>query len=67
MTDTNTTENTTKLDLQFNKSIKDIKEIKELSNVNKLKLYGYYKQATVGNNETPKPSIFSFKESSITV
>ena len=27
-----------------------------------LLLYGYYKQATVGNNETPKPSIFSFKE-----
>ena len=23
-----------------------------------LLLYGYYKQATVGNNETPKPSIF---------
>ena len=26
-----------------------------------LELYGYYKQATMGNNTTPKPGIFDFK------
>ena len=53
-----------KIHANFLRKCKEAKSLKNLSNENILLLYGYYKQATVGNNETPKPSIFSFKESS---
>jgi len=32
-----------------------------LSNEEMLELYSYYKQATIGNNTTPKPSLLDFK------
>eukprot|EP00039_Didymoeca_costata_P005121 m.78686 g.78686 ORF g.78686 m.78686 type:complete len:236 (+) comp12683_c0_seq1:82-789(+) len=31
-----------------------------LSNENKLKLYGYYKQATIGDNDASKPALWEF-------
>ena len=51
-----------KIHANFLRKCKEAKSLENVSNENMLLLYGYYKQATVGNNETPKPSIFSFKE-----
>lgn len=49
----------------FNKAILDIKTLKKTpSDVILLELYGYYKQATIGNNTLPEPSFFNFKEKS---
>ena len=51
-----------KIHANFLRKCKEAKSLENVSNDDMLLLYSYYKQATVGNNETTKPSIFSFKQ-----
>ena len=44
---------------EFQKAIEKIKKIDKLSDDNKLKLYGYYKQATIGIINISKPSFWN--------
>ena len=44
---------------EFEKAANDIKNATELSNETKLKLYGLYKQANIGDNDTSKPYFFN--------
>ncbi len=34
----------------------------KIKNLNNLELYSYYKQATIGDNTTLRPSLFNFKD-----
>lgn len=43
------------LEEEFQQAAEAIKPVTGLSNDQKLELYAYYKQATVGDNETAKP------------
>lgn len=52
-----------KIHAEFLRKCKDAKDLKNLKNEEMLLLYAYYKQATIGNNTTTKPSFFDFKES----
>ena len=46
----------------FEKAALDVvKHVKELSNEKKLKLYGLFKQAKFGDNNTEKPGLLDFK------
>lgn len=45
----------------FEKAQKDIFTAKYVSDEDKLFLYGLYKQATVGDNTGPQPSILNFR------
>ena len=45
----------------FDKAAKDVLKLKECSDENKLKLYGLYKQANVGDCNTAKPGLFAVK------
>ena len=45
----------------FDKAAKDVLNLKECSDENKLKLYGLYKQANVGDCNTAKPGLLDFK------
>ena len=46
----------------FEKAASDVvKHVKELSNEKKLKLYGLFKQAKFGDNNTEKPGLLDFK------
>jgi len=50
--------------MSFEKAAEDIKakgKDLKLSDENMLKLYGLYKQATVGNNNTEKPSFYQIE------
>ena len=50
------------LEINFQKAIEYIKNLsQDPSNEELLELYGLYKQATLGNNNTNKPSIFNYK------
>jgi len=50
------------LEINFQKTVECIKTLsQDLSNEELLELYGLYKQATLGNNNTNKPSIFNYK------
>ncbi|KAL0244592.1 hypothetical protein GEMRC1_008674 [Eukaryota sp. GEM-RC1] len=40
----------------FDQKAEEVQGLPSCSNENKLKLYGLYKQATVGDNDTSKPS-----------
>lgn len=52
-------------DLEFNESIKIIRTLtKRPTNEELLKLYGIYKQATEGNNNTNGPVVINIKERS---
>jgi diazepam-binding inhibitor (GABA receptor modulating acyl-CoA-binding protein) len=42
----------------FKNASENVKNLSYVSNDDKLLLYGYYKQAIIGNNNTPQPSIF---------
>lgn len=44
------------LQKDFERAQKRVWELKSCSNNNKLKIYGLFKQATVGNINTPEPS-----------
>ncbi|CAF3648910.1 unnamed protein product [Rotaria sp. Silwood1] len=47
---------------EFDKAAEDVKVLnKKLSNDDLLKLYGLYKQATIGDNNTNKPSMIDLK------
>ena len=47
----------------FYKESKDVKKLNYVSDDSKLKLYGLYKQATIGDVNCPRPSgIFNIKE-----
>ncbi|KAK9325737.1 acyl-CoA-binding protein [Lipomyces orientalis] len=47
---------------EFEKAAADVQQLKVLPKDDELlKLYALYKQATVGDNETAKPSVFDFK------
>ena len=48
------------LENEFQKKTEEVKSLTEMSNNNKLFLYKYYKQATIGNNNTEKPGFFDF-------
>jgi diazepam-binding inhibitor (GABA receptor modulating acyl-CoA-binding protein) len=49
-------------DTFFLQATKDVNELSSKpDNDTLLKLYGYYKQATLGNNTTEKPSFLDFK------
>tara|TARA_B110000208_G_scaffold173052_1_gene216588 strand:- start:399 stop:677 length:279 start_codon:yes stop_codon:yes gene_type:complete len=51
----------TSLDKDFTQATEDIKKIiKKLDNEDILYLYGLYKQAILGKNTNPRPSIFNF-------
>lgn len=51
------------LEIEFNKAAKDIKDSgKSFDNDTLLKLYGYFKQSTVGDCDTACPSFFQLKE-----
>ena len=52
-----------KIHAEFLRKCKEAKNLTNLKNEDMLLLYGYYKQATIGNNTTPKPSFLKFKES----
>ena len=43
------------LDKQFQEAADSVNTLRELSNDEKLTLYGYYKQATIGNVNTTMP------------
>ena len=43
----------------YNKA-EQVKQLKSCSDENKLYLYKYYKQATVGDNNTEEPGFFNF-------
>ena len=46
----------------FEKAAEDVKKhVKELADDGKLKLYGLYKQATIGDCNTEKPGMLDFK------
>lgn len=46
----------------FDKAAEDVKKLsKEPSDEDKLKLYGLFKQVTVGDNKTDKPGMFDLK------
>jgi diazepam-binding inhibitor (GABA receptor modulating acyl-CoA-binding protein) len=48
---------------QFNNAAENVKNLSFVSDDNKLKLYGLYKQATVGDVNTERPSgMFNIKE-----
>ena len=50
------------LEINFQKTVECIKTLsQDLSNKELLELYGLYKQATLGNNNTNKPSIFNYR------
>lgn len=51
----------TLLDNDFERSATEIKTLINLDNTILLELYGYYKQATVGNNVASQPSFLDFK------
>ena len=59
MTDLNTLTNE-ELKTLFQKKSEEIKKIKEVSNEDKLILYKYYKQATIGNINIEKPGFLDF-------
>lgn len=44
--------------LSFDEAVIKIRTVPNVSNENKLKLYGLFKQITIGNNDTRCPSIF---------
>ena len=46
------------LEKKFKNASENIKNLSYVSNEDKLILYGYYKQAILGNNNTSQPSIF---------
>lgn len=49
------------LEKDFTQATEDIKKIfKKLDNEDILYIYGLYKQANLGKNTTPRPSIFNF-------
>lgn len=48
----------------FLKATQDVKTLPTQDDATLLLLYGYYKQATVGDINTEKPSFFNFKETS---
>lgn len=48
----------------FLKAAQDAKALPAQDDATLLSLYGYYKQATVGDINTEKPSFFNFKETS---
>ncbi len=52
-----------KIHAEFLRKCKEAKKLTNLKNEEMLLLYGYYKQATIGNNTTSKPSFLNFKES----
>ena len=46
----------------FEKAAEDVKKhVKSLADEGKLKLYGLYKQATIGDCNTEKPGLLDFK------
>ena len=47
------------LNKQFENAIESLKKLDSVSNDNKLSLYGYYKQATVGTINISKPSFWN--------
>ncbi len=48
--------------VQFTNAASYVKKLKQSPNNDELLfLYKYYKQATLGDNNTPKPGIFNFK------
>ncbi len=51
-----------KIHAEFLRKCKEAKKLTNLKNEEMLLLYGYYKQATIGNNTTSKPNFFNFKE-----
>jgi len=48
----------------FLKATQDVKALPTQDDATLLSLYGFYKQATVGDVNTEKPSFFNFKETS---
>ncbi|BFZ58083.1 acyl-CoA-binding protein (ACBP)/diazepam binding inhibitor (DBI)/endozepine (EP) [Savitreella phatthalungensis] len=47
----------------FDKAAEEVKNLKtKPSDDELLRLYGLFKQATVGDNETPKPGMFNLKD-----
>lgn len=53
---------TENLDENFNISVQEVQNLKQKpSDQELLKLYGLYKQSLIGNNNTPHPSFFDFK------
>lgn len=46
---------------KFTKATEDIKNVSNLDNDTLLNLYGYYKQATIGNCNIDKPNFWDFK------
>ena len=51
-----------KIHANFLRKCKEAKSLKNLSNENMLLLYGYYKQATIGDCNTPQPYIYQFEK-----
>lgn len=45
----------------FETAAKRVFELEVVSDENKLKLYGLFKQSTMGNNKTSQPSMLDFK------
>ena len=44
----------------FQQKAEEVKSLSEMNDYNKLYLYKYYKQATLGDNNTEKPGFFDF-------
>ena len=49
------------LNNNFQKAATEVKLLSKLDNTILLELYSYYKQATIGDNTTSKPSFLDFK------
>ena len=47
------------LNKQFENAIESLKKLDSISDDNKLSLYGYYKQATIGTINISKPSFWN--------
>lgn len=54
--------NDNELNKKFNKYISKVKKLESVSNEDKLYLYGNYKQALFGDNNSNKPSMFNLLE-----
>jgi len=50
----------TNIEVKFNEKVTEVKTLKNITNENKLYLYKYYKQSTIGDINTERPGFFDF-------
>jgi diazepam-binding inhibitor (GABA receptor modulating acyl-CoA-binding protein) len=50
----------TNIEIEFNEKVTEVKTLKSITDDNKLFLYKYYKQSTIGDINIVKPGFFDF-------